>query len=60
MCSLLTPLLEKLLAVARPVMKNATDANYRVIKPGWYFSDNHNASGRQCSVDCLWHSLNCL
>lgn len=37
----------------------ATDANYRVIKPGWYFNSNLNASGRQRAAYCLWHSLGC-
>lgn len=40
-------------------MRNPTAANYRVIKPGWYFNGNCNW-GRQGSAGCLGHSLSCL
>lgn len=56
MFSLLTPLLEKLLLLTN-------EEPYRCKLQGnktRYLNGNHNASGRQCSADCLWHSLNCL
>lgn len=40
-------------------MRNPTVANYRVIKPGWYFNGNCNW-GRQGSAGCPGRSLGCL